>query len=204
MTRASDAPVRVGLASLTSDSPVRVEAGQAPGMTLRALRAEDREAFLEILRTSREALDRWAPLHRADEPDGSVFERQLHLTREGERTGRAWRRIGVLGDGRIAGAFNINAIARGLDMSGDVNFWVAAGLTGRGLASEGVRLLVRHATSQLPEGLGLVRLEAGVRRGNLASVRVLEKCGFARLGEERTWLSAGDRWALHDLYAYRV
>ena len=44
-------------------------------------------------------------------------------------------------------------------------------------------------------GLGLHRLQAEVKVGNDASVRVLERCGFTEYGLARDYLRLGGDWA---------
>lgn len=185
--------------------PIRIELSppelRSDRLILRPLAATDRQAFIRVVRASRSHLDRFAPLHRPGESDRALFERQLQLTRDGDRTGKAFRRVAILPDGTLAGAFNLNAISRGLESRADVNFWVAANLAGQGIATEGLRALVDYATADLPAGLGLHLIEAGIRRGNVASARVVEKAGFTRR-VERTHICTGEDWVLHDLYAF--
>jgi RimJ/RimL family protein N-acetyltransferase len=50
---------------------------------------------------------------------------------------------------------------------------------GRGYATEAARACVRHGFEQL----GIARIVADVDPANAASVRVLAKCGFERVGE---------------------
>jgi RimJ/RimL family protein N-acetyltransferase len=50
---------------------------------------------------------------------------------------------------------------------------------GRGYATEAARACVRHGF----EAMGLAKIVADVDPANLASMRVLEKCGFERTGE---------------------
>lgn len=58
----------------------------------------------------------------------------------------------------------------------DFGYWLGRDYWGRGLATEASRVLANHAFGRR----GLRRLEAHVFAPNLASVRVLEKCGFIR------------------------
>lgn len=191
-------------AGLAPRKPIRVEPPHTPRLALRPLTPEDRAPFIETVRRSREMLDRWAPLHREGESDESLFERQLWLTQEGDRTGRALRRIATLDDGVIAGAFNLPVISRGLATRADMNWWIASDLAGQGLATRGVRILLDHATDDLPRGLGIHVVEAAIRQDNLASIRVAEKAGFVHNAEDRTYLHAGNDWILHDIYVYRL
>lgn len=171
---------------------------------LRPLVADDRDAYLEAVRVSRCELDRTYPLHEAGERDDELFIRQLKLLAEGERSGRACRRVGVLGDGRIIGAFNVTAIARGLSFEGELAWWVRSDMAGRGLASEGVRVITTHALTELPEGLGLHTLHAMIEPSNLASRRIAERLGFASVKGVTAKVRIGDEWRTHDMFALRA
>src|SRR5207247_2590519 len=94
------------------------------------------------LSASREHLARFCPLTKGQagaETEDELFERHLSLSDAALATGRAWRRIAVTADGRLAGGFCVNDISRGLENSGELVFWVGAECAGRGLGSEGVR-----------------------------------------------------------------
>lgn len=198
---------RARLALIAPPEPVAVGAPgtlRTPRLLLRPLRESDRERYLETLRAARAALDRHSPLHRDGETDEQLFGRQLALTSESDAAGSGFRRVGVLEDGTIVGAFNLHGITRGLEFKADANWWVRTDLTGRGLASEGVGALVRHALADLPEGLGLHAVQAWITRDNAASIRIAEKLGFVRAGEERSHLLTGSNWMLHDLYVRRA
>jgi len=181
--------------SVSPSEPLRTER-----MTLRPLVDGDREAFMDLVRRSREALDAWMPLHQPEETDAELFERQLALTREGERSGRAMRRVGVLAGGELAGAFNLVHIERGLTSEADINWWIDARRTGRGLATEGVRTLVRHALGDLPAGLGLSQVLAGITPENAASRRVASNVGFRRQEGVRSYLRVGGAWTQHEIW----
>ncbi len=78
----------------------------------------------------------------------------------------------VLVDGRVAG----NVVSFEQDGKPEVGYWIGRGFWGRGVA-----------TVALSAFLGLVRtrpLYAHVAKRNVASIRVLEKCGFVLSGEE--------------------
>lgn len=205
-------PFRRAVAGIAPEAPVRVDPAlrpspaPAPGtirtarMLLRPLAPSDREAYLEAVRLSRADLDRVAPLHKPGESDEALFERQLRWCAAGRETQTAHRMIGVTPDGRVAGGFNLNAVSRGLEFKADANWWVATPFAGQGYATEGVGALCAFALADLPDGLGLIRLHAWIRRDNRASIRIAEKLAFRRAGQERSHLQTGDEWVLHDLY----
>lgn len=168
---------------------------------LRPLVADDRGAFLDAIRASRAELDRTHPLHEAGESDEELFLRQLRLQAEGERTGRACRRVGAFPDGTILGAFNVNAIARGLSFEGELSWWVRTDMAGRGLASEGVGALAAHALADLPGGLGLHTLHAMIEPGNTASLRIAAKSGFTPVKRVSARVRVAGEWRAHDVFA---
>jgi len=160
----------------------------------------DREAFIEAIAISRDELSATSTLHFPDESDDELFSRQLRLCTEGDRDGSAWRRVALLGDGTLAGMFNLNEITRGLLFEGDANWWVRSDLSGRGLGTQGVRLLLRHALGDLPSGLGLHRVTCGIRPENIASKRVAQKAGFVRQPGVMSHLQVGAQWTPHEVY----
>ncbi len=68
---------------------------------------------------------------------------------------------------------------------------------GRGVASA----LVEHAVREAFDVERLHRVEAGTLLDNAASQRVLEKCGFERIGVSRRHVRIAGRWQDHVLYA---
>lgn len=173
-------------------------------MVLRPLRESDRAFYLRAIEASRADLEAWIPLNNPGESDDEFFARQLALAQAGDQSGSAWRRVGVLADGRIAGSFNLNCITRGLQSSADANWWVASGLTGQGLATEGVRAMLRHALTDLPAGLGLHTVHAGISALNTRSVRLAKALGMHHDAGVQSYLKVGERWELHDIYCLSV
>ncbi len=72
---------------------------------------------------------------------------------------------------------------------GTLAFYLARAYWGRGLATEAGHAFVRFGFGEL----GLTRIVAGVEVGNDASLRVLEKLGFAWLSTEK-----GERRSFHE------
>jgi RimJ/RimL family protein N-acetyltransferase len=82
----------------------------------------------------------------------------------------------VVVDGKVAGHF----VCWASDGEQEVGYWLGRMYWGRGIATRGLLTF-----------LGLIRvrpLSAHVAKYNAASIRVLEKCGFARAGEDATHL----------------
>jgi RimJ/RimL family protein N-acetyltransferase len=69
----------------------------------------------------------------------------------------------------------------------EVGYWLFVSARGRGVATRSVQRLTEHAAAN-----GIWRVEAHVRVGNTASVRVLERLGFEREGVKRKYLRHGN------------
>jgi RimJ/RimL family protein N-acetyltransferase len=105
----------------------------------------------------------------------------LMPTRDREAFDAHWRRTladdGVVirtidADGEVAG----NVVSWQLDGRQVVGYWLGREFWGRGLATA--------ALAELVQELEVRPLHAWVARSNLGSIRVLEKCGFVRVGEQ--------------------
>ncbi|MCB0561987.1 MAG: GNAT family N-acetyltransferase [Lewinellaceae bacterium] len=77
-------------------------------------------------------------------------------------------------DGEAAGAVGIIFQKDVYSQSGELGYWLGEGYWGRGIVSQTVKAIVRHAFNDL----GLRRVYARIFSNNMASKRVLEKAGF--------------------------
>lgn len=78
----------------------------------------------------------------------------------------------VLVDGEIAGGI-------GLSATGLFGYWLGVRYHGRGIATRAVKLFLQEVPQYVPD---CGKLIACVYEPNVASTRVLEKCGFTRVG----------------------
>lgn len=79
-------------------------------------------------------------------------------------------------NGEAVGGIGIHLLGDVYRRTAEIGYWLAVPSQGRGIATDAVRTLVPVAFRQFD----LVRLQAGVFSNNIASMRVLEKCGFVR------------------------
>jgi ribosomal-protein-alanine N-acetyltransferase len=164
------------------------------GYQIRELAAEDAAALAEAYARNREHLARWDP--RRDESfytangQTAALVGQLTSVRNGLLA--AWV---LTHEDRIVGRVNLNNIVMGVLRSASVGYWVDADHLGRGLASGAVEYACAQA-----QGRGLHRLEAGTLVHNVASQRVLERCGFELYGMAPKFLFIDGAWQDHKLY----
>lgn len=195
---------RAALPGLVPAAPILIEPAphlRTARLVLRPLAESDRDQFMAVVSSSRAHLDRWAPLHRPGESDTDLFSRQLELTRAGLARLTAVRRAAFLHDGTLVGALNLVGITRGLQFEAHATWWIAAPYTSRGLAREGLARVIEHAFTELPIGLGLQRIFAGIRPDNAPSIALAEACGFRISPGPRASLRIDGQWVSHDVYA---
>ena len=81
-------------------------------------------------------------------------------------------------DDTLIGGCGIDGFQVGKSHRAEVGYWLAKPFWGRGIMTAVVRQVCQHAF----EEFGLVKITAHVFSHNLASARVLEKCGFHEEG----------------------
>ena len=81
--------------------------------------------------------------------------------------------------------------------SAEVGFWLGEPFWGKGIASTALKALTEYAF----ESFDLIRLQANVFEWNLASARVLEKCGFICEGRMRNSATKGGQTIDQLLYS---
>lgn len=98
-------------------------------------------------------------------------------------------------EGDVIGAVGVATEGSG----GEIGYWIGRPFWGRGYATEAVSGVLGLAF----DGLGVERVAAAVMADNAASARVLEKAGFARLGE-RTGVCGQGRCAGRATIAFEM
>jgi ribosomal-protein-alanine N-acetyltransferase len=82
--------------------------------------------------------------------------------------------------------------------SAELGYWLGRAYWGEGIATAAVRAIVPHALREL----SLYRLQARIFEDNPASMRVLERCGFAREAVLRRLAVKNGR--LLDMHVYAI
>ncbi len=129
-----------------------------------------------------------------------TLERQVENIK---RAAIAWENDGMYRFGiflnetnELIGTIAISDILRGGIQSCYVGYSLDEAHNGKGYATEALGLIVKFGFEELK----LHRIEAGVMPRNVASQRVLEKCGFVREGLARKNVNINGKWEDHYTY----
>jgi len=99
--------------------------------------------------------------------------------------------------GKIVGVVNVSEMVRGFFQSAYMGYYGMAGMSGRGLMSEAVSLVVSQAFGEL----GLHRLEANIQPGNAPSRALVKRLGFRQEGYSPRYLKIDGEWRDHERWA---
>ncbi|MFE0512954.1 GNAT family N-acetyltransferase [Streptomyces sp. NPDC058964] len=162
----------------------------AHGVILRPLVQGDAEALCAAYVENRKHLEPWEP-YRPDSfftLEGQT-ERLEGLLRQFSEGGLVpW--VLESDGGRIVGAITLSGISMGPFCSAYLGYWVAADQQNRGLAGGAVERVCRIAR----DTVGLHRIEASTIIENIASQRVLKRCGFDSIGMAPSYLHINGEW----------
>ncbi|GAA4783697.1 GNAT family protein [Corynebacterium canis] len=100
-------------------------------------------------------------------------------------------------DGRFVGQVTMGNIQHGVVSDCWVGYWVHSSVTGRGVATAALALALDHAFLRV----GVHRVTATYLPENLASGKVLERCGFRTEGFLRRNIHINGEWRDHHLVA---
>ncbi len=101
--------------------------------------------------------------------------------------------------GEIVGRINLTAVQRQHFNRAQLGYRMGEPWQGRGLATQAVAQVLQHAR----QTLGLWRIEAVARAGNLGSVRVLERNGFTPYGRSAQSMCIQGEWHDQILFEWR-
>jgi ribosomal-protein-alanine N-acetyltransferase len=160
---------------------------------LRPLTAADRDPLITMASASRRFHSPWATAPAtaaafATYLERAASERFVALVLY-ERTNE-----------RLVGVFNLSQIVRGGFQNAYLGYYANAGFARQGLMTEGLRLTLKYGFKILK----LHRVEANIRPGNIASIKLVRRCGFKHEGFSPKYLKIGGRWRDHERWAIRT
>ena len=183
---------------MTSDHTTTESPAKAPEHLVRLIDQADAEALTAYLVRNREPHRPWSPIP----PEGFFtleFQRfRLRRVAELQREGREFRFGIFTGADRshLIGTISLGAIERGVFQNGRLGYSTDADYMGRGVMTAGVR----HVLGDAFGPLGLHRVEANVMPRNIPSRRVMQKCGFTKIGFSPKMVMINGVWEDHDMY----
>jgi len=179
----------------SASAPVLAPQGQ--GLMLRAPVMADYQQWSDLREQSRAFLTPWEPIWPSDDLTRSGFRRRLRRYAEDAAEDRAYPFVIVRDeDNAIVGGVTVANVRRGIVQAGTIGYWIGQQFAGRGYMTSALNVLLPTLFGEL----NLHRVEAACIPTNRASVRVLEKCGFAREGLARRYLCINGIWQDHYLY----
>ncbi|MBX9926818.1 MAG: GNAT family N-acetyltransferase [Hyphomicrobiaceae bacterium] len=173
----------------TEDYTVR-----APSLALRPFAMSDFQAWADLRGSSRGELMPFEPKWAEHELTRNTFRTRIKIQQReaAEDSGYAFG-IFLMPGHLLAGGISLSGVRRGVTQSAELGYWMGTRHTGKGLMTEAVGAMTRHAFGNL----GLHRVEAATLPGNTASIRVLERNGFQREGIARSYLEIDGVWRDH-------
>lgn len=165
---------------------------------LRILTEEDAAIFTDLLLANKEYWTVFEPRHESSYYTVSVQRNKIRESIYQMRDRREYN-FGIFDaeTSRLIGHISLYSIKRLPFSSGFVGYSIDQGETGRGLATEAVRIVTKFAI----ETVSLHRVEAFVSPRNVGSVKVLENAEFVREGLLRKLLYINGKWEDHYMYA---
>lgn len=143
-------------------------------VVLRDVTEADRAVFFEQQLDA--TANHMAAFTPGDPTDQEEFEaRWTRILSDGSITTKT-----ILFDGQVAG--HIESFER--FGKREVSYWLGRKFWDRGIATRALSEFLEHVRAR--------PLYARVAKDNLASIRVLEKCGFSMFGEDKAYSSARD------------
>jgi [ribosomal protein S5]-alanine N-acetyltransferase len=168
------------------------------GVYLRAPQMSDYSEWTTLREASRAFLTPWEPTWPSDDLSRSAFRRRLRRYAEDQRADTSYAFfLFRKADDALVGGLTLANIRRGVAQAGSLGYWIGEPFARRGLMTGALQGLVPFAFGSLR----LHRLEAACIPSNAASIRLLEKMGFAREGYAREYLCINGLWQDHLLFA---
>jgi [ribosomal protein S5]-alanine N-acetyltransferase len=178
-----------------ADPPPLLKDGHA---VIRVPEMNDYEQWAALRAVSREFLTPWEPIWPANDLTRTAFRSRIRQYWRDIDEDAAYPYFIFDAQGQVlVGALTLSNVRRGVAQTGTLGYWIGLPHARKGYMTSAVRLTLDFAFRHL----GLHRVEASCLPHNQASIRLLQKCGFAREGLARGYLKIAGEWRDHLLFA---
>jgi [ribosomal protein S5]-alanine N-acetyltransferase len=168
------------------------------GVTLRLPQMSDFEEWAELRAVSRDFLTPWEPSWPADDLTRGAFRRRLKRYAEDWRADQSYAFfVYRKPDDVLVGGLTLASIRRGVAQAASIGYWMGVPYVRCGHMTAAVKAVLPFSFATLR----LHRVEAACIPTNAPSIRLLERCGFAREGYARQYLCINGIWQDHLLFA---
>ena len=171
---------------------------QTDRLTMRPPQMRDFEQWARLRSNSQAFLSPWEPQWSRDHLTSRAFRNRVIWAERAIRQGEAYPLfLFRQKDGQVVGGVTLSNIRRQPAQAATLGYWVGEAYAMQGYMTEALTVVRDHAFA----ALDLSRLEAACLPGNIASRRLLERCGFKYEGVAQAYLQIDGRWRNHVLYA---
>jgi RimJ/RimL family protein N-acetyltransferase len=137
----------------------------------------------------RDVLESDLPTFYEDQLDEEAIRMVVFTSRDKEAFYQHWQKImadqtskkqTIVWNGEVAG----NVLAFTMEGEREIGYWIGKKYWGKGIATRAVAEFLRYETAR--------PLSAHIAKHNKGSIRVLEKCGFTLVGEDKEFAKTGE------------
>ena len=167
-------------------------------LLMRPPQMRDFEQWAKLRRDSQAFLAPWEPEWSRDHLSSRAFRNRVVWAERAIRQGEAYPLfLFRQKDGQVIGGITLSNIRRQPAQAATLGYWVGEAYAMQGYMTEALTVVQDHAFRTLD----LSRLEAGCLADNIASRRLLERCGFKYEGVAQAFLQIDGQWRDHVIYA---
>ncbi|MFT4147535.1 MAG: GNAT family protein [Micrococcaceae bacterium] len=164
-------------------------------VNLRLVEPDDAQELASLYRINREHLAPWDPA-RDEEFYTARWQRALVTVQLRHHAEGRYYPFIIVHENKIIGCVNLGQIQRGSLDSADIGYWISCEYQGQGIATQVLQEVIHYAFKELK----LHRIQASVMPDNIASIKVLEKNDFLKIGLAPQYLKVAGKWEDHEIY----
>jgi ribosomal-protein-alanine N-acetyltransferase len=166
-------------------------------VSLRVPQVGDYDAWAALRIESRAFLAPWEPSWPPDDVTRGAFRSRIKRYLHDIEDDAAYPFfIFRTEDQALLGAHTISNVRRGVAQMASIGYWIGRNYARQGYMTAAVNTVLPFAFDHLR----LHRLEAACLPSNIASIRLLARCGFGEEGLARRYLKINGRWEDHLLF----